>query len=121
MRVDLNDGFQPPEMTKRRPCIVLSPQLPHRPFLTTIVPLSATTPKTPQNYHLKLRLNPPLPHPYDDPEMWLKGDVVLTVSLSRLRRLFYRNDAGRKVWITRTLSQPHFARVQACVRAGLGL
>lgn len=35
--VDLSDGFKPPEMVKRRPCIVLSPQVPGRSFLCTVV------------------------------------------------------------------------------------
>ena len=34
-------GFQPPEMVKRRPAIVISPRLPHRDGLCTVVPVSS--------------------------------------------------------------------------------
>ena len=39
-------GFKPPEMDKVRPVIVVSPKLPHRGELVTIVPLSTTAPHT---------------------------------------------------------------------------
>ncbi|WP_189411433.1 type II toxin-antitoxin system PemK/MazF family toxin [Neogemmobacter tilapiae] len=37
-------GFQPPEMVKRRPVVVLVGRLPHRANLATVVPLSGTPP-----------------------------------------------------------------------------
>jgi mRNA interferase MazF len=40
VRVDLSQGFREPEMCKRRPAVVLSPPLPGRNFLCTIVPFS---------------------------------------------------------------------------------
>ncbi|WP_366938186.1 type II toxin-antitoxin system PemK/MazF family toxin [uncultured Brevundimonas sp.] len=53
VRVDLNDGFRPPEMVKRRPCIVLSPPIRDRKQLCTVVPLSTTPPRQIQDHHLE--------------------------------------------------------------------
>ncbi|MFN3512724.1 MAG: type II toxin-antitoxin system PemK/MazF family toxin [Phenylobacterium sp.] len=121
VRVDLNDGFRPPEMVKRRPCIVLSPPLPGRPQLCTIVPLSTTPPNPAGAHHMQIEFDPPLPHPYIEPRMWVKADVVLTVAFHRLRLLFSRWDQGQRVYDVRVLDPQVFEDVKACVRAGLGL
>ncbi len=42
---DFSD-LSPPEMTKIRPVIVVSPRLPHRSELVAIVPISTTEPST---------------------------------------------------------------------------
>ncbi|WP_198669160.1 type II toxin-antitoxin system PemK/MazF family toxin [Elioraea thermophila] len=44
---DDDTGFRPPEMVKRRPVVVVSPRLPHRDGLATVVPLSTTAPREP--------------------------------------------------------------------------
>ncbi len=121
VRVDLSDGFKPPEMVKRRPAIVLSPQIRGRPLLCTIVPLSTSEPRVPQEHHLKLSFAKPLPRPYDEPSMWVKGDIVLTVALHRLRLLFARKDGGQRIYDVRILDHDTMERVRACVRAGLGI
>lgn len=121
VRVDLSEGFKPPEMVKRRPCLVLSPPIPGRQQLCAIVPLSTTPPRTPLAHHVEIVLDPPLPRPYDSPSMWVKGDIVLTVAFHRLRLLFARHERGQRVYDVRVLDAETFRRVQACVRAGLGL
>lgn len=121
VRVDLNEGFRPPEMCKRRPCIVLSPPLPDRPQLCTVVPLSTTAPKRVHAHHMKIQFAPCLPPPYDSPEMWVKGDIVLTVAFHRLRLLFTRKVDGRRVYDIRVLEPQVFQSVKARVTAGLGL
>jgi mRNA interferase MazF len=98
VRVDLSDGFRPPEMTKRRPAIILSPEIPGRPLMCTIVPLSTTPPKTVLAHHIEIGFNPPLPEPYNSPTAWLKGDIVLTVAFHRLRLLFDRWNGGQRVY-----------------------
>jgi mRNA interferase MazF len=121
VRVDLSEGFRPPEMGKRRPAIVLSPPIPGRQLMCTIVPLSTTPPKPPHKHHLKITLDPPLPAPYPNPEMWVKGDIVLTVAFHRLRLLFSGWDSGQRVYDVRVLEPDILEKVRACVRAGLGL
>ena len=121
VRVDLNEGFRLPEMCKRRPAIVLSPPIPGRKFLCTIVPLSTSAPMPRLAHHMQIRLDPPLPYPYDEPVMWVKADIVLTVAFHRLRLLYSGKDAGQKVYDVRVLAPDVMAKVRDCVRAGLGL
>jgi uncharacterized protein YifN (PemK superfamily) len=120
VRVDLSEGFRPPEMGKRRPAVVLSAPIPGRPMMCSIVPLSTTTPRPILAHHMEISFDPPLPSPYESPSAWLKGDIVLTVAFHRLRLLFDRWDGGRK-YDVRVLDADTFARVQSCVRHGLGL
>ncbi len=121
VRVDLSEGFRVPEIGKRRPCIVLSPPIPGRQLMCTIVPLSTKPPKPFLGHHLELEFDEPLPFPYDKPRMWVKGDIVLTVAFHRLRLLFDRWDGGQRVYDVRVLDAETFSRVRECVRAGLGL
>ena len=121
VRVDLSEGFRPPEMVKRRPAIVLSPPIPGRASLCTIVPLSTTAPVPALAHHLQLSFDPPLPHPYTSPLMWVKGDIVLTVAFHRLRLLFSHSEDGQCVYDLRCLDDRSMESVRACVRAGLGL
>jgi mRNA interferase MazF len=121
VRVDLNEGFRPPEMVKRRPCIVLSPPLPGRDRLCTIVPLSTSRPSFVHAHHLEISFEPLLPRPYDSSRMWVKADIVLTVAFHRLRLLFSGWEDGQRVYDVRVLSPDVMVQVRDCVRAGLGL
>lgn len=121
VRVDLSQGFKPPEMVKRRPVIVLSPPIAGRQQLCTVVPLSTTAPRRVMPHHLEIEFDPPLPHPYASPTAWVKGDIVLTVAFHRLRLLFDGKADGQRTYDVRVLDPAVFAQVQRCVRAGLGL
>jgi mRNA-degrading endonuclease toxin of MazEF toxin-antitoxin module len=50
-------------MVKRRPAIVISPRLPHRDGLCTVVPVSSDRPDHEVDYVVRLEFNPPLPEP----------------------------------------------------------
>jgi len=121
VRVDLNQGFKPPEMVKRRPAVVLSPPIKGRQQLCTVVPLSTTPPWTVMAHHMEISFDPLLPFPYASSTAWLKGDIVLTVAFHRLRLLFDRKQAGQRVYDVRVLPPDVFERVRDCVRAGIGL
>lgn len=122
IRVDLSQGFRPPEMGKRRPAVVLSPQLAGRNQLCAIVPLSTTAPHNVRPWHYRFELDPPLPAPYSTPEMWAKCDMVQTVAFHRLRLLFDGKDAaGERVYDIRVLEAQHLEALRACVRVALGL
>jgi mRNA interferase MazF len=80
---DFATGFQPPEMVKVRPAIVIPP---HRrtSSLVTVVPLSSTepAPMLPGHVLLPAGAYPPARGP-----MWAKCDVVVTIALARLERV----------------------------------
>ena len=59
--VKFEPGFVAPEMVKRRPCIVLSRPMKHRPKLLTVVALSTTAPDPVLPFHMEIDLPFALP------------------------------------------------------------
>lgn len=116
------NGFVIPEMVKRRPCIIISPRFRNRDDLCTIVPLSTTKPTTIMPYHYRLHLTPPLPDPYNSPLMWVKGDMLTTVSFKRLALPFKRkNQNGKREYDARVIDMADFIKVKECILHGLGM
>jgi mRNA interferase MazF len=114
-------GFREPEMVKRRPAIVLSPRLPFRDWLCSVVPLSSSPPLHLVDYVVQLTL-PALPAPFEEPVCWAKCDMVATVSFKRLD-LFRtgRDQFGKRKYIHPVLAAEDFDRVRQGVLAALGL
>ena len=77
-------GNQVPEIVKRRPVAVITPNRIHRSGLVTVVPLSTTPPEPVQDWHYRLTGNP---IPGEIKEVWAKCDLVTTVRLGRLDRI----------------------------------
>lgn len=122
VRVDLSEGFRPPEMVKRRPAVVLSPPLPGRSQLCVIVPLSTSEPLIVQAYHCLLELDPPLPFPYDNPRMWVKADMVLCVAFHRLKHLHHgKTHDGKRIPDLRIVNPEKMTEIKRCVQFALGL
>lgn len=90
-------------------------------MLCAIVPFSTSEPRKILPCHMKLRFDPVLPAPYDAPEMWVKGDIVLTVAFHRLRLLFSGWEGGQRNYDVRILPEETMNQVRDCVRFGLGL
>lgn len=85
---NFDHGFVPPEMVKPRPVIVISKSDSHGPSknLCTVVALSTTPPQPKLPWHWRLSFNPnPNPNDSDTP-VWVKGDMIYTVSYARLDR-----------------------------------
>ncbi len=114
-------GMEAPEMVKRRPVIVVSPRLRRRSGLCTVVPMSTTPPEPPRAWHYRLRLDRPLPRPYDATHHWVKADMVYTVSFSRLRLPFKRKSNGAREYDVRVLDDADMRRVRECMLHALGL
>jgi uncharacterized protein YifN (PemK superfamily) len=70
---------------------------------------------------MQITFEPPLPEPYAEPTVWVKGDMVQTVAFHRLRLLFSGWQQGQRVYDVRVLDAATLERVRQCVRAGLGL
>jgi len=114
-------GFHSPEMTKRRPVIVISPKIKSRAGLCTVVALSATEPQPIEPFHCTIQIDPPLPFPYDKPQCWVKGDMLYTVSFDRLRFPFQKNPQGKRIPIIQQISAQEMILVETCVLAGIGI
>ena len=120
---DFDQGFKEPEMVKRRPVVVVSPQIAWRPGLCTVVGLSTSAPEPARPYNCQVTVDPPLPHPWDSPVMWVKGDMIAAVGFHRLDlvRLGRDGPGGRRLYRTDTLTAEQMKAVRRCVLHGLGL
>lgn len=116
-------GYAEPEITKRRPVVVVSPRMKDRWGLSTVVPLSTTSPRPIKGYHYKLVTAPPLPYPYDSDFHWVKADLIATVGWDRLSLPFdgTKDAQGKRVYDQREISAEELAEIQACVKRALGL
>lgn len=70
-------------MTKKRPVIVVSPRLPYRSEIVTVIPLSTTAPRHTLPFVVKLSKNCHPSEP-DEADVWAKCDMVTNLSLARL-------------------------------------
>jgi uncharacterized protein YifN (PemK superfamily) len=115
-------GFKPPEMVKARPAIVVSPRLPHRDGLCTVVPLSGTAPDHQVPYVVRLEFEALLPSPFAFSVVWAKCDMLATVAFERLD-LFRteRDQYGRRKYLHPKLSSDQLEKVQEGVMKALGL
>jgi mRNA interferase MazF len=115
-------GFQSPEMTKKRPAIVVSPRFRNRGNLCAVVPLSTTAPIPVMPYHYRLQMDEPLPAPYDADMHWVKADMVYTLSFARLSLPFEGKDAsGKRIYDVRVVDASDLKKIQCCVLHGMGL
>ena len=118
---DYRTGFIAPEMTKRRPIVVISPRLRRRLDLVTVVPLSTSPPDPVEDHHHKIVLAHPLPPPFDNPMMWAKCDMVAVVSKARLDRFKLQRGAGPRKWVAGKVAASDLKAIKAGVLCGLGL
>lgn len=88
------DGFRVPEMVKVRPVMVISPRLPHRNDIVTIVPISLTAPIHKLPFNVRLSKNY---HPQESDELpcWAKCDMVMNLGTWRLDGLRLVGDSGK--------------------------
>lgn len=114
---DFSTGFQPPEMVKIRPVVVLSPRR-RSSDLVTVVPLSSTKPAPLLPWHVEM---PGGAYPPARGLMWAKCDVVVTVALRRLDRVRAKGPQGQRIYPMLELPPATFAAVRTAVKAALGL
>jgi len=114
------DGLKAPEMVKRRPSIVVSPRSRRSTGLCTVIPCSATAPVPELAHHFQLGINPPLPQPYPEPNVWVKCDMIYTVSFARLNLPWYRAVDGSRQYINQYVSEDDLLSIQRCMLTYLG-
>ena len=109
-------GFTPPEINKTRPVIVISPKLPYRSEIVTIVPISLTAPHHQLPYVVKLSKNY---HPLepDDLSCWAKCDMLMNIGHFRLTGF----KVGRRKWDYPQLTGDDLKHVRTGVLSALGL
>jgi len=109
-------SFTEPEMTKKRPVIVISPRLPFRSEIVTVVPISTTAPRHALPFVVRLSRNY---HPKDDTDRptWAKCDMVTNLSLQRLSAF----KVGRRKYEYPSVIPEDLQAVREGVIYGLGL
>jgi mRNA interferase MazF len=116
---DFNTGFQPPEMIKKRPVVVISKC---RQQLVTVVPLSATEPNPLEKWHHELT-DSSLPVSLRGKRHWAKCDMIATVAFGRLDRVCIGKHptTGKRMYQSYLVSSEDFAAIQRAVLHALGL
>lgn len=116
-------GFRPPEMIKTRLAIVISPRLPYRDGLCTVVPLSTTPSKAGIRYQCKIELPRQAPSPFEGLVKWAKADMLATVCYNRLSLPYSgRNPtSGRRDYLQIILPLEELKKVRVAVLNALGL
>ena len=117
---DFGTGFKAPEMTKKRPVVVISPRRRRLTVqLCTIVPLSTAVPDPVEQFHH--RMNPrSVPVELGTQESWAKCDMLYTVSLDRLDRVTV-NRGGRRVFVAPRVLDEDLGAIRQGVVNALGL
>lgn len=111
---DLSD-FRPPEMDKVRPVMVISPRLPNRGQIVSVVPLSTTSPRQVMPYTVMLSKNYHPKQP-DHPGVWAKCDMVTNLCIDRLNGF----KVGRRKWELPVATADDLEAVRLGVLHGLG-
>ena len=115
-------GFQPPEMVKLRPAVVVSPRLPHRDRLCTVVPLSGTPSLLTVVYQCRIALEQPLPDPFPQSIWWVKADMIATVGFDRLDLFRTKRDqTGKRKYLQPKVSKAILDEIYTAILHGLGL
>lgn len=108
-----------PEMTKKRPVVVLACVSPR---LCLVAPLSTTDPDEQQPWHCLINTPQTLPAPYDSKVHWLKGDMISHVGFHRLFMPTKGKDKyGNRLYVKIRLGLPEMQQVRRCVAAALGI
>lgn len=109
-------GFKEPEMVKVRPVIVVSPKLPYRAEIITVVPISLTLPQQDLPHVVRLSKNYH-PHETDDLPCWAKCDMIANIARSRLEGF----KVGRRKYHSPTVTEIDLHAIKIGILHGLGL
>ena len=120
---DFTQGFVEPEMTKRRPVVVVSPKISLRGGLCTVVAISTKPPKFLLSHHYELKaLNPPLPPPFHEGPNWIKGDMIISVGFHRLDLIrLGKSQYGKRLYRFDLLPASEMREIRRCMLSSLGL
>lgn len=118
---DFTVGFKPPEITKLRPVVVISPRSRRSKPLCTVVPLSTVAPKPIEPFHHCMDPRS-LPRRLARKENWAKCDMLYTVSLRRLDRIVIGKErSGKPIYATVSVTADDLEAIRRGVRIALGM
>ena len=110
---DFSKGFEAPEMVKKRPVVVLTPNMDGRDNLATVVALSSARPDPIRDFHCQLpAASMPMIRDFNTGETWVKGDMIYSVGFHRLEliKLGGRGPNGKRKYYQNRLSRDRIER-----------
>jgi uncharacterized protein YifN (PemK superfamily) len=107
-------GMVKPEMVKTRPVVVISPRRRRHSGLCTVVPLSTTIPDPVMKWHYKMQFAQPLSPDWTETDVWIKCDMIYTVSFERLNR-FYKIVGTYRKYCDNQVSEQQLDDIIKCV------
>lgn len=117
---DFNTGFNPPEIVKKRPVVVVSPRR-NNFQVCIVVPLSKTPPNPIEKHHHLLGLSS-LPKSLKSRGSWAKCDMLMTVSLGRLDRIIDgRGPNNARKYIVGKVTPEDFKAIKIGILYAVGL
>jgi mRNA interferase MazF len=108
-----------PEIVKKRPVVILTPKYAQRADLVAVVPLSTTAPDKICEFHCVLEKNP-VPGEDEAMKIWVKGDLVQTVTFTRLSGYWLEKVHDKRKYLTVRVSDADMMKIKKCVLHGLG-
>ncbi len=117
-------GLEIPEMTKKRPVIILTSRAVGRDYrLVTVIPLSTTPPRKVEKWHMELdKKYLPQRHYLFKHQNWVKGDMIYNLSTERLELIrIGKDENGKRVYFKKRIPKETFEKVVACVLSGLDI
>jgi uncharacterized protein YifN (PemK superfamily) len=108
-------------MVKARPAIVISPRLPFRDGLCTVVPISGDHSGRELPYVVRLEFDSPLPEPFSYKVAWAKCDMMATLGFERLDMFHTAREYGRRKYLKPKVSPEDLTRTMNGVLNALGL
>lgn len=120
---DYATGFRPPEMVKERLAVVVSPRLPRRDGLCTVVPLSTTPAPSGIRYQCKIKLPIAAPAPFEGALKWAKADMLATVGFGRLNLPYTGRDptSGQRRYLQIRVTPDDMKTIRSAILHALGL
>lgn len=116
---DFSRGFVAPEMLKVRPVVVISKAKTHNRRLCTVVPLSTTAPILVEQWHYPLTTNP-CPQFSNGSQVWVKCDMIYTVSFDRLDKFHRKTRRGGREYFAPKLNDDEITAIFEAVKCCLG-
>jgi len=120
---DYATGFRQPEMVKKRLAVVVSPRLPYRDGLCTVVPLSTTPARSGIRYQCKVELPLSPPPPFEGTLKWAKCDMLATLAHNRMSLPRTGRDpvSDQRQYLKIVLPGDQMERIRVAILHALGL
>ena len=114
-------GYLEPEITKKRPVVVVSPRS-RSDRICSVVPVTHSAPMPLMEYHYLL---PPSSIPIpgeEDRDQWVKCNLISTVSLDRLHYIgLGKDESGKRKYFYNRLENRCIEAIRDCVKFALGM